>query len=192
MDHDKEFQGTSRDSKEDEEQGRRHHGTNMSIYQVDPKFQTHMTRHAHTEMKMQDHQDDDKESVPINQEMDHQPSRGKRKCDDEEDDQKPAAKPKKDIPEDDEENQDNDDQETVKKEYINEMFQRYFKSTLGPQDDNEEPHPTITHMYTVKIIETMNVLQAMLHYLEQLLNLYHAKTHQETHYLPISEQKWSK
>ena len=62
-----------------------------------------MARHAHTEMKMQDHQDDDKESVPINQEIDNQPSRGKRKHDDEEDDQKPTAKLKKDIPEDEEE-----------------------------------------------------------------------------------------
>ena len=35
------------------------------MYQVDPKFQTHMVRHAHTEMKMQDCQDDDNEGVPI-------------------------------------------------------------------------------------------------------------------------------
>ena len=53
-------------------------------------------------MKMQDHQDDYKEGVPVNQEMDDQPSRGKRKCD-EEDDQKPAAPLKKNVPEDDEE-----------------------------------------------------------------------------------------
>ena len=72
------------------------------------------------------------------------------------------------------------------------MFKRHFKSTLGPQDDNEEPHPAIAHMCTVKIIETMNVLQAMLHYQQQFLDLYHAKTHQDTHYIPISEQKWSK
>ena len=45
-------------------------------------------------MKMQDHQDDYKEGVPVNQEMDDQPSRGKRKRD-EEDDQKPAAPLKK-------------------------------------------------------------------------------------------------
>ena len=53
-----------------------------------------MASYAPTEMKMQDHQDDDKEGVPINQEMDDQPSRGKRKHD-EEDDQKPTAKLKK-------------------------------------------------------------------------------------------------
>ena len=57
MDCDKEFQRTSRDSKEDEEQGRRHHGTNMSMYQVDTQFQNHMARCAHSEMKTQDHQD---------------------------------------------------------------------------------------------------------------------------------------
>ena len=34
-----------------------------------------MASHAPPEMKMQDCQDDDKESVPINQEMDDQPSR---------------------------------------------------------------------------------------------------------------------
>ena len=122
-----------------------------------------MARCAHTEMKIQDCQDDDRESVPINQEMDNQPSRGKRKHD-VEDDPKPTAKPKKDIPEDDEEKQHCDDQEMIKKEYFNEMFQRQFKSTLGSQDDNEEPHPAIACMYTVKIIETMNVLQAMVHY----------------------------
>ena len=54
-----------------------------------------MARHAHTEMKTQDHQDNDKERVPINQEMDKQPNRGKRKHDDEEDDRKPTVKPKK-------------------------------------------------------------------------------------------------
>ena len=51
VDRDKEFQRTSRDSKEDEEQGRRCHGTNMSTYQVDIQFQNHMARCAHTEMK---------------------------------------------------------------------------------------------------------------------------------------------
>ena len=144
MDHDKEFQRTSRDDKEDEEQGRTCHRANMSMYQVDPKFQNHMARCACTEMKMQDHQDNDKESVPINQEMDNQPSKGKRKHDDEEDDQKPTAKPKTDIPEDDEENQnddnqenqDDDEEETIKKECIHEMFKRHFKSMLGPQDDD--------------------------------------------------------
>ena len=38
----------------------------------------------------------------------------------------------------------------------------------------------------------MNVLQAMGHYQWQLLNLYHAKTHQDPHYIPFSEQQWSK
>ena len=85
MDHDEERQRRSRDGKEDEGQGRRCHGTNMSMYQVDPKFQTHMASHASTAMKIQDLQDDDKEGVPINQEMDNQPSRGKRKHDEEDD-----------------------------------------------------------------------------------------------------------
>ena len=85
MDRDEELQRTSRDIKEDEEQGRRHHETNMSMYQVDPKFQTHMASHAPTEMKIQDHQDDDEEGVPINQDMDNQPSSGKRKHDEEDD-----------------------------------------------------------------------------------------------------------
>ena len=62
MDHDKEFQRTSRDSKEDEEQGRRCCGTDMSMYQVDTQFQNHMARCAHTEMKTQDHQDKRKSS----------------------------------------------------------------------------------------------------------------------------------
>ena len=47
-------------------------------------------------------------------------------------------------------------------------------------------------MDAVRIIETMNVLQAMLHHQQQLLNLYHAKTHQDTCYILISEEKWSK
>ena len=64
VDHDEELKRTSRDGKEDEEGGRRHHGTNMSMYHVDPKFQTHMARCAHTEMKMQDCQDDGKEMSP--------------------------------------------------------------------------------------------------------------------------------
>ena len=110
MDHDEEFQRTSRDSKEDEEQGRCH-GTNMSTYQVDTQFLNHMARHAHTEMKTQDCQDNDKERVPMNQEMDKQPNRGKRKCDDDKDDQKPTVKPKNNIPEDDEDNQDDDDED---------------------------------------------------------------------------------
>ena len=41
MDHDDEFQRTSRDRKEHEEQRRRHHGTDMSTYQVDTQFQNH-------------------------------------------------------------------------------------------------------------------------------------------------------
>ena len=82
MDHDEEFQRTSRDRKEDEEQRRRCHGTDTSMYQVDTQFQNHMVRHAYT----QDHQDNNKERVPIKQEMDKQPNRGKRKCDDDRDD----------------------------------------------------------------------------------------------------------
>ena len=101
-------------------------------------------------------------------------------------------KPKKDVPEEDGENQDDDDQETIKYEYIKEMFQRHFKRTLGPQDDSEETNPTIAHMDAVRIIETIDVLQAMLHHQQQLLNQYHAKTHQNACYIPISEQKWSK
>ena len=132
--------------------------------------------------------------------MDKQPNRGKRKHDDEEDDQKPTVKLKKDAPEDDEENedddnqetQDDDDQEMIKREYINEMFKRHFKSTLGPQDNDDEPHPAKAHLYAVNITETMNVLQAVVQYQLHLLNLYHAKTHQDPHYIPFSEQQWSK
>ena len=86
MDCDKEFQRTSRDRKEHEEQRRRHHGTDMSTYQVDTEFQSHMVRHACKEIKTQDCQDNNKERVPIKQEMDKQPSRGMRKCDDDKDD----------------------------------------------------------------------------------------------------------
>ena len=68
------------------------------------------------------------------------------------------------------------------------MFQRHFKTTLGPQDDNEEPHPTIAHMDAVRIIETVNVLQAMLHDQEQLFDPYHAKTHQDACYIPIQNK----
>ena len=71
------------------------------------------------------------------------------------------------------------------------MFQRHFSGTLGPQDDNEEPHPTIAYGDRVRTIETMNVPQAMLHYQQQLLNLYHVNTHQDTCYIPISEPKRS-
>ena len=100
--------------------------------------------------------------------MDDQPSRGKRKRD-EEDDQKPTVKLQKDIPEDDQENQDENhphDQELIKKEYIEEMFQRHFKTMLGPHDDSEEPsiYPTVAHMDAVRSMETIDVLQAMLHH----------------------------
>ena len=103
-----------------------------------------------------------------------------------------TAKPKKDVPEDDKENQDNDDQEMIKKEYNEEMFQRHFKTMPGPQDDHEEPHPTVAHMDGVRIIEAIDVLQTMLHHQQQLLDLYHAKTHQDACFKPISEQKCSK
>ena len=72
------------------------------------------------------------------------------------------------------------------------MLKRHFKSTLVPQDNDDEPHPAIAHLYAVKITETMNVLQAMVHYQWQLLNLYNAKTHQDPHYIPFSEKQWSK
>ena len=99
-----------------------------------------MVRHAYTEMKTQDCQDNNKESVPTKQEMDKQPNRGKRKRDDDEDDQKPTAKPKNEVPadekdsqdDDEQDNQDNNDQEMIKRECIKEMFKKHFKSTLGP------------------------------------------------------------
>ena len=31
------------------------------------------------------------------------------------------------------------------------MFVKHFKSTLGPQDDDEEPHPCVAHMYALHI-----------------------------------------
>ena len=127
--------------------------------------------------------------------MDKQPNRGKRKCDDDKDDQKPAAKPKNDVPandedsqdDDEQDNQENNEQEMIKKECIKELFEKHFKSTLGPQDNDNKPHPAIVHMYAVHITETMNVLQAMLHHQQQLLDLYHAMTHQDSFYLPFSE-----
>ena len=76
----------------------------------------------------------------------------------------------------------------IKKECINEIFKRHFKSNLGPQDNNDEPLPTIVHLYAVHIIETMSMLQAMVHYQWQLPNLYHAKTHQDPFYIPFSEK----
>ena len=42
----------------------------------------------------------------------------------------------------------------IKKECIKEMFVKHFKSTLGPQDTDNEPHPAIAHMYSVHITET--------------------------------------
>ena len=41
-------------------------------------------------------------------------------------------------------------------------------------------------MDALGIIETVNVLQAMLHH-QQLLDLYHAKTHQDSCYIPIQK-----
>ena len=59
---------------------------------------------------------------------------------------------------------------------------KLFKSTLGPQDDNEEPHLCIAHMYAIHITETMNALQEMVKHQWQLLDLYHAMTHQDSTY----------
>ena len=70
---------------------------------------------------------------------------------------------------------------------IKEMFEKHFKSNLGTQDNHNEPHPAIAHMYAVHITETMNVLQAMVHHQRQLLDLYHAMTNQDLFYLPFSE-----
>ena len=58
----------------------------------------------------------------------------------------------------------------IKKKY-KKILVKHFKSTLGPQDDNEEPHPCVAHMYALHITETMNALQAMLKHQQQLLNL---------------------
>ena len=49
----------------------------------------------------------------------------------------------------------------IKKACIKAMFKKHYKSTLGPQDNDNEPHPAIAHMYAVHITETMNVLQVM-------------------------------
>ena len=57
----------------------------MSMSHVDPKFQTHMASHAPPEMKVRDCKDHYKGGVLINQEMDDQPSRGKRNRDEEDD-----------------------------------------------------------------------------------------------------------
>ena len=80
----------------------------------------------------------------------------------------------------------------IQKKYIKEMFVKHFKSTLGPQDDNEEPHPCIAHMHAIHIIETMNALQAMVKYQWQLLDLYHAMTCQDPTYKSLAEQQCSK
>ena len=65
---------------------------------------------------------------------------------------------------------------------------------LGPEDDSEEPsiHPSVAHMNEVRIMETIDELQAMLHHQHQLLDLYNAKAHQDACYTPISEQKRSR
>ena len=70
------------------------------------------------------------------------------------------------------------------------MFVKHFKSTLGPQDDDKEPRLYIAHMYATHITETMNVLQAMAKHQWQLLDLYHAMTHQDPTYKSIAEQQW--
>ena len=127
--------------------------------------------------------------------MDKEPNRGRREHDDEEDDQKPTAKPKNDIPanekdsqdDDEQENQENNEQEMIRKECTKEMFEKRFKSTFGPQDNNNKPHPAMAHIYAVYITEATNVLQAMVHHQQQLIDLYHAMTHQDSFYLPFSE-----
>ena len=75
----------------------------------------------------------------------------------------------------------------IKKAYIKEMFVKHFKSTLGPQDDDEEPHPAIAHMYAIHITAKMNVLQAMVNHQWQLLDLYHAMTCQDPFHNSFSE-----
>ena len=52
MDCDNETPGTCQDDDKVEVQVRRSHGTNMSMSQVDPKFQTHMASCAPPEMKV--------------------------------------------------------------------------------------------------------------------------------------------
>ena len=61
----------------------------------------------------------------------------------------------------------------IKEEDIEEMFQRHFKTMLGPQEDSEEPsiHPTIAHMDAVRIIETIDLLQALTHQSPDRLNI---------------------
>ena len=101
--------------------------------------------------------------------MDKPPKRFKRKRDDDEDDQKSAAKTKKNVAKDDyyteeseEQNNKENEQEMIKKYTpIKQMFVKHSKSTFDPQDDDEEPHPCIAHMYALHITESLNVLQAM-------------------------------
>ena len=69
---------------------------------------------------------------------------------------------------------------------------KHFKSTLGPQDGNEEPHPSVAHMYAIHITQKMNALQAMVKHQRQLLDLYHAMTCQDPNYKSFAEQQWSK
>ena len=75
---------------------------------------------------------------------------------------------------------------------IKEMFVKHFKSTHGPQDDDEELHPCIAHMYALHITQTMNALQAIVKHQWQLLNIYHTMTHQDSTYNSFAEQQWSK
>ena len=84
--------------------------------------------------------------------------------------------------ESEEQNIKENEQEMIKRKYIKEMFVKHFKSTVGPQNDDEEPHPAIAHMYAIHITETMNVLQAMVNHQRQLLDLYHAMTCQDPSY----------
>ena len=125
VDCDEDSQRISRDRREQEEQRRRCHRMDMSIYQVDTQFQNCMVRHTDNKMNIKEHQDNDKEKVSIKYEMDKQPNRGKRKCNDGKDDQKPATKPKKNVNEDDyyteeseEQNNKESEQEMIKKKYI--------------------------------------------------------------------------
>ena len=58
VDRDNETPKSSQENNMDEEQGRRSHGTNMSMSQVDPKSQTYMASCAPPEMKVRDCKDD--------------------------------------------------------------------------------------------------------------------------------------
>ena len=85
MEHDNETPSRSQEYNKDEEQVRRSCGTNMSTSQVNPNFQTHVASCAPPEIKVWDCKDDYEAGVLINQEMDDQPSRSKRKHDEEDD-----------------------------------------------------------------------------------------------------------